>query len=132
MREKIDARNRITQAIKVIVAQYLENKSEITDPYDINCGYCEDFGIEVLQLAGFDPYCVQPQLANLVWIEDLKDTPDPDASHAVIMLEWFDGQHMYFDSECPEGVVDAAKIPAVVNKNKTKEQVISERITTSV
>lgn len=122
---------RITDAIKWTTRAYLKDDSKmhpkITDPYDINCGHCEDFAIEVLKRAGFDPYSSDPQLAEMVWIEDLIDTPDPDASHAVVRLEWFDGQFMYFDSECPKGTLDAAKIPAVANKEKSRDEVIAER-----
>jgi len=59
----------------------------------------------------------------MVWIEDLIDTPFPDANHAVILWESENGT-VYFDAECPDGTKDISSIPAMANVNKTRGEVI--------
>jgi hypothetical protein len=117
---------KITKTIRKTIPRFLKENSLggiwLDDPYDINCGLCEDFAQEVIQqIAGGETSTL-----FMVWIEDLKGTPFPDASHAVIC--WKNGnKYMYFDAECPEGTSDVRKIPAMANQKKTREEVIEAR-----
>ena len=93
----------------------------LPDPYDINCGECEDFAMHVInQLGG------ETDTLYMAWIEDLVDTPYPDASHAVICFAGEDGI-VYFDAECPGGTADLRKIPAMANAGRTREEVVGRR-----
>jgi hypothetical protein len=92
------------------------------DPYDINCGQCEEFAHDVLDALGVD----ETDDLCAVWIEDLIDTPYPDASHKVI--RWVDGPWVfYFDAECPEGTRDLSLLPVIANQGRTREEVIAAR-----
>ena len=108
----------VTQVIIETLPHFLQR---VEDPYDINCGLCEDFANSVVdQLGGeTDKMCV-------VWIEDIIDTPYPDAAHAVVRLE-SDERYIYFDAECPGGVRDLCEVPAMANQKRTRAEVITER-----
>jgi len=113
-------RDKITQAINATLPQYLAD-NKLPDVYDVNCGLCEDFAGEIIdQLGG------ETDSLYMVWIEDLIDTPFPDASHSVICLN-NNGERIFFDAECPEGTTDVRKIPAMVNQGVPRDEVIAQR-----
>jgi len=113
-------REQIARAIRAALPNFLEEHG-LEDPYDINCGLCEEFAIEIIdQLGG------ETETLCMVWIEDVVDTPFPDASHAVICLV-VDETYIYFDCECPEGTTDLRQIPAMKNQGKSRGDVLAER-----
>ena len=85
------------------------------DPWDINCGLCEEFAIWVIDKLGGEN-----TVLSMVWVEDLEDI---DVGHAVICLDGV----IYFDAECPEGVSDLHDIPLVKNMGLSRAQAIAER-----
>jgi hypothetical protein len=112
-------KDQITKAIHATLPIYLEDGA---DPYDINCGMCEEFAHEVLLAVGSSE-TLNP---GAVWIEDLIDTPYPDANHKVI--RWTSGPWVfYFDAECPEGTRDLSLLPVIANQGRTREEVIAAR-----
>ena len=116
----------VTKAILAMIPKYLE---DVADPYDINCGLCEEFAIDVIRELGDGDDAEQ---FGMVWIEDMVDTPYPDASHAVIYLEAGTCGWLYFDAECPQGVTDVSLIPAIANSgeygaSKSRAEIIAER-----
>ncbi|KKN01192.1 hypothetical protein LCGC14_1130330 [marine sediment metagenome] len=76
------------------------------EPYFINCGSCEDFANDVVELAG---------AGEVVWTDEL----DPDINihdgHAVILYN-----SKYYDAECPRGVCDYRQLPLIINQDKTE------------
>jgi len=107
----------ISQVIRETLPRFLQR---VEDPYDINCGLCEEFAICVIdQLGG------ETEILCMVWIEDITDTPFPDAAHAVIRWESNEG-YLYFDAECPEGTGDLSKIPAMANQGRTRQEVLAK------
>ena len=95
-------REKITQAIQKALVEIQ------VSPFDINCGLCEEFALHVItKLQG-----KETDNLYIVWIEDIIDTPFPDASHAVICWDTEDGR-IFFDSECPNGTNDLSEIPSM-------------------
>lgn len=93
-------------------------------PYDINCGHCRDFGMEVEKtIPG----------AQQVWSSDMSDyqgpqfddnnnersdydPDDPEADHTFIE---YNGQ--YYDAECVDGVCNWRELPIYVNNRKKRQ-----------
>jgi len=108
-------RSDITEAIKGFLPSFG------VDPYDINNGLCEEFAVAVLGSLNFPL-----DVADFIWIDDQFEHLEHFA-HVVIRLRV--GEDVfYFDAECPEGTSDINEIPVVKNKDKTRQQVISERV----
>jgi hypothetical protein len=108
---------RITQAIFDTLPGFLDR---VPDPYDINCGLCEEFAHEAIDRLGGETGSLWA-----VWLEDTFPYL-VNVSHKVIC--WGSGAGpVYFDSECPEGTRDVNRIPVVANRGVSRVDVITER-----
>lgn len=116
-------KDKISSAIRALLPKYMfiltNDGRDDAHPYDINCGLCEDFALEVIGLVGGETDDLV-----MVWIEDLDERYE-DYSHCVIQLEE-DGQTYWFDSECPNGVIHLEDIPCVQNRKKPRKEVIGQ------
>ena len=92
----------ITDAIVALVDLY--EKLYRTDAYNINCGMCEDFAYDVLDLIG------KGDDSFAAWGDELTgpdDDPDQYAYHCIVVYKG-----RYYDSQHPEGVDDFRTISA--------------------
>lgn len=85
-------------------------------PYDINCGQCEDFAMEVI-----DSITGENEALYMIWVEDQQYPRYILYGHAVICMP-IEGGYMYFDSECPDGVTNLDDIPVVKNNSQVTVQ----------
>jgi len=117
----------VTKAILVLIPKYLADDDVAwlakkarsrPDLYDINCGLCYVFAMDVIELFGGET-----DELDVVWLDEIIDNGPP---HAVIRLKY--GKHwLYFDAECPHGTNDPKRIPAFVNQGKSRAEVIKAR-----
>lgn len=80
------------------------------DAYHINCGMCEDFAHDVLNLMGQSPYDEHNPECFAAWGDELigpKDDPDQYAYHCIVCYKG-----RYYDSQHPEGVDNFRNISA--------------------
>ena len=93
----------ISLIIKELVSlyKYLYNVT----PYQINCGMCEDFGSDIIDIL---PECEGYWEDELV--EDFDYDKDIGGTHYFVCYKG-----KYYDSECPEGVEDWKQLPAFMN-----------------
>lgn len=85
--------NSIPEAVIQLCELY--DKHFNTDPYHINCGMCEDFAMDLIEIVGRGEVC---------WWDCMPDSKPNEAywpSHAFAMI---DGK--IYDSQSPEGVID--------------------------
>ncbi len=94
----------------------------VSDPYDINCGQCEEFATYVVDQLGGETHHLYP-----VWIEDMLDTPYPDAAHKVVCFHSM-GVNIYFDAECPNGTTNLDRLPLIANRGRTRGEVLAGRL----
>jgi hypothetical protein len=104
---------------------YCMREFRISDPWDINNGFCEEWAWYVVE---------RLQGAELVWLDqiaqepEMRDTSDPDASyflgpaHCIVRY-----RSRLYDAECHKGVKNWKSLPVFKNKRKTREQVIAAR-----
>ena len=71
---------------------------DLEDSSEINNGMCEDFAEDLMSLL------VEPEM-NTIWLDELSSSPYFPA-HKVLLYKG-----KYFDSECPDGVVDWKDLP---------------------
>jgi len=109
----MNKKNTITQTIRKSLTEFPE------DPYDINCGQCEDFAIHVIDQLGGEGGDLY-----MVWLDDIEHYSN--FSHAVIRWDSGDG-FIYFDSECPEGTDNLDRLPLVANTGRLRKEVLAER-----
>lgn len=117
----------LREANAYCVREFKRMQGGVTD-WDINNGCCEEWARYVVErLPG----------AELVWLDEIVQDPemwdsaDPNdefflgPSHCVVKYK----QKLY-DAECHAGVENWNQLPVIVNKDKTREQVIAERAKT--
>ena len=94
---------------------------ESPKPYDINCGDCRPFGMDVenkipgseLVWSSDMPDFQGPQFDDEFNERDVYDPDDPEADHAFIK---YNGK--YYDAECVDGVCNWRELPIYVNNRK--------------
>lgn len=82
----------------------------IEHPYDINCGFCEEWAERVAAAV--------PE-ADVVGVSDLTGNPDDDLNYAHVFVRYRD---RFYDAECPEGVDDWRLLP--VFQNRARKDVV--------
>lgn len=120
----------VTKVILDLIPEYLADPYVLRlakearskpDPYDINCGLCDEFCRAVCDALGGETDEFQG-----MYLEQLGDDFE-ETNHCVIALKY--GKHwLYFDSECPYGTNDPKRIPVFANMGKhTRSEVIKAR-----
>jgi len=107
-------REQITAACKMVTAFYLTDQDKREAIYastgrkrlcawDINSGSCEDWALDVIELAG---------RGEEIWLEDMDEViaelGEDTIAHCVALIDGY-----YYDSQTPEGVSDWRKLQAV-------------------
>jgi hypothetical protein len=74
------------------------------NPYEINCGNCEEFAADLIAVCG---------KGNMFWHDEMEDcTTEEEKWWAHCFVE-VDGR--FYDAECPNGVDNWRQIPCFVN-----------------
>jgi hypothetical protein len=106
----------IKEAARMVTQDILSELHGLEDlPYypttwDINNGMCNEWAERMVS---------ELEDGEAVWLHDLMDT---DASHCILVLGG-----RFYDAECPEGVDELREIPLLLNKGRTREEIMSER-----
>ena len=107
----------ITDTINKLLSKYLE---DFAYPYDINCGECDEFAMDVIRKIQDG----ETENLCMIWIEDMIGGKYEHLAHAVIQWKSPEG-YVYFDAECPEGTDDLDQLPLVKNHGKKREEVVN-------
>lgn len=78
----------------------------IEHPYDINCGFCEEWADSVVQ---------QVPEAEVVGVANLTGNPDDDLEYPHVFVLY---RGRFYDAECPGGVDDWKQLPAFQERKR--------------
>ncbi len=102
-----DRRLPISDTIEAVAEVYETLYNQ--DPYEINCGNCEEFAADVIDALGM----VEGDTITALWHDEMPDCTAQENvwwSHKFIRF-----QGRYYDSECPEGVDEWRELPCFQN-----------------
>jgi hypothetical protein len=97
----------ISDLIEAVVQVYQTLYGQ--DDYEINCGNCEDFAHDVIDLMGGEVIDREGDGSNAlvaVWNDEMD--PEHDGSHCFIRY-----RNRFYDSQIPEGTDDWRNLPAL-------------------